>query len=230
MSENLLRLEEDYGDAEVIDEIFRAIHTIKGMSATMGYTQLSNLAHQAENLLDEVRHGRIAVSPAMINGFFKVIDEIEEQLSVLGQTGEPKALDNRRLEEIKAHFAEARRADAGAAGKYRVEIVFSKDCLLRPARALVVLNQLAGVGNILHSDPPQDKLPSLDNLDKLVSHSRCQPQQVHDVLAAVSKSTLHPRRTAGRSGTDKRRQTGWPQVSRIPPSGGYQRTTCLIWS
>ena len=83
MSENLLRLEEDYGDAEVIDEIFRAIHTIKGMSATMGYTQLSNLAHQAENLLDEVRHGRIAVSPAMINGFFKVIDEIEEQLSVL---------------------------------------------------------------------------------------------------------------------------------------------------
>lgn len=216
MSENLLRLEEDYGDAEVIDEIFRAIHTIKGMSATMGYTQLSNLAHQAENLLDEVRHGRIAVSPAMINGFFKVIDEIEEQLSVLGQTGEPKALDNRRLEEIKAHFAEARRADAGAAGKYRVEIVFSKDCLLRPARALVVLNQLAGVGNILHSDPPQDKLPSLDNLDKLVCHiAAASPQQVHDVLAGgveIDSYTLEElREEAGQTSAAKPAE---PQVNR----------------
>ncbi|MDD4769641.1 MAG: Hpt domain-containing protein, partial [Eubacteriales bacterium] len=56
ISDNLLRLEQDEKDIEAINEIFRAIHTLKGMSAAMGYSEISQLAHEAENLLDEVRH------------------------------------------------------------------------------------------------------------------------------------------------------------------------------
>lgn len=184
MSENLLRLEQNYGDTEAINEIFRAIHTIKGMSATMGYSEISALAHESENLLDDVRHDKAPLSPGIINGFFAVIDELEAQILALEGGGEPRPIPPQRLHEIKALFA----ADAGPqpqakSGDFRLEIVFSKDCLLRPARALVILNQLDQVCTVLHTDPPRDVLATLDNLDALVCHVSARDcQQVRAAL------------------------------------------------
>lgn len=54
----LLRVEINPGDFEAINEIFRCIHTLKGMSATMGYDKLTQLSHHAEDLLDELRGKR----------------------------------------------------------------------------------------------------------------------------------------------------------------------------
>ncbi len=62
----LLEWERDPAAAEPVAGLFRAIHTIKGMAATMGYDGVSGLAHGTENLLDAVRAGRVPVTPELI--------------------------------------------------------------------------------------------------------------------------------------------------------------------
>ena len=60
---SLLEWERDPVAVEPVDRLFRAIHTIKGMAATMGYAPVAQLAHAAENLLDALRHGRLSATP-----------------------------------------------------------------------------------------------------------------------------------------------------------------------
>lgn len=187
MSENLLRLEQNYGDSEAINEIFRAIHTIKGMSATMGFAEISSLAHETENLLDDIRHDKITASPGLINGFFAVIDEMESQVLALEQGGEPRPLSEQRIREIMALFCrdsdQTEQDSNGAEGYYSLEVVFSKDCMLRPARALVILNQLDQICNVLETTPSRDTLLTLDTLDSLVCQLRADnPQRIRGIL------------------------------------------------
>src|SRR5450756_1098599 len=66
----MLELEGDQGNLEVITEIFRSAHTLKGMSATMGYGQLTELAHEMENLLEQLRVGDTPVDSHMIDTLF----------------------------------------------------------------------------------------------------------------------------------------------------------------
>ncbi len=72
----LLEWERDPAAAEPVAGLFRAIHTIKGMAATMGYDGVSTLSHCTENLLDAVRAGRVAVTPGLIQLLFGAIDGI----------------------------------------------------------------------------------------------------------------------------------------------------------
>lgn len=58
ISQALVALEEDPGDGESINAVFRSVHTIKGMAAAMGYEAASKLAHSMESVLDELRAGR----------------------------------------------------------------------------------------------------------------------------------------------------------------------------
>jgi len=55
----LLSLENDPRNLSVLDEIFRSAHTIKGMSATMGFTAIAELTHEMENVLDLLRKGQL---------------------------------------------------------------------------------------------------------------------------------------------------------------------------
>ena len=63
----LLRVETSPGDFEAINEIFRCIHTLKGMSATMGYDKLALLSHQMEDLLDEIRSQKRKLNSEIID-------------------------------------------------------------------------------------------------------------------------------------------------------------------
>ena len=60
-SEQLLELEKNPEDLSIVNEIFRAAHTLKGMSATMGYEDLANLTHKMENVLDAIRNEKITL-------------------------------------------------------------------------------------------------------------------------------------------------------------------------
>ena len=51
LNENLLQLENEPENLSIVNEIFRSAHTLKGMSATMGYEDMANLTHQMENVL-----------------------------------------------------------------------------------------------------------------------------------------------------------------------------------
>ena len=59
----LLELNENPGDLELIGRIFRALHTIKGSGAMFGFEDLAAFTHNLETAFDEVRNGRLAITP-----------------------------------------------------------------------------------------------------------------------------------------------------------------------
>ena len=84
MESSLLRLEQDYEDKEVMDEIFRSIHTIKGAAQFVGIERVSELSHKMENLLDLIRRHEItlntAITDLLIAGKDRIallVDELE---------------------------------------------------------------------------------------------------------------------------------------------------------
>src|SRR4051812_49005560 len=72
----LLEWEGDPAAVEPVDRLFRAIHTLKGMAATMGYTAVAALAHAAENLLDALRHSRVRPSASVFQLLFRAVDSL----------------------------------------------------------------------------------------------------------------------------------------------------------
>ncbi len=74
---DLVRLESEADDPDLIQEIFRATHTMKGSSAMLGYPRMSELAHSMESLLDGVRGGRLSVSPEIIDSLLYGLDVLK---------------------------------------------------------------------------------------------------------------------------------------------------------
>ncbi len=72
--QNLVELEKAPGDAGLIQEVFRAMHTIKGGAATLGLQQAVDVTHRMESVLDEVRSGKSALSPGVMDGLLAAVD------------------------------------------------------------------------------------------------------------------------------------------------------------
>jgi len=79
IEQNFLTLEEAPGDLEILNAIFRSVHTIKGASGFLGLAKVQALAHIGENVLDDLRKGRMPVSPQVMELLF----ETEDVLKVL---------------------------------------------------------------------------------------------------------------------------------------------------
>lgn len=89
-SEQLLELEKNPEDLSVVNEIFRAAHTLKGMSATMGYEDLANLTHKMENVLDAIRNEKIVLTPETFDTLFLAVDHLEAIVFSIAEGGEGK--------------------------------------------------------------------------------------------------------------------------------------------
>jgi len=74
MDRMLLAMEQNPGNIEIIEEIFRAAHTLKGMSATMGFEKIAHLTHEMEGVLDKLRSRQISVTPQIIDIIFETFD------------------------------------------------------------------------------------------------------------------------------------------------------------
>jgi chemotaxis protein histidine kinase CheA len=81
VDEGLLRLEREPGNAELINEVFRAAHTIKGASGLFDFPELTRLTHAAEDLLDAVRTGRLPPNSAMADDLLAAFDLIRAWLA-----------------------------------------------------------------------------------------------------------------------------------------------------
>ena len=77
----LLALERD-ANSDAVDELFRAVHSIKGMSAAMGYQAVTELSHEMENLLDKLRTGKILVTTQVMDTLFTSSDALETAITL----------------------------------------------------------------------------------------------------------------------------------------------------
>ncbi|MDF1557151.1 MAG: chemotaxis protein CheA [ANME-2 cluster archaeon] len=85
MNRSLVELEQDTGNNDLINEIFRAAHTIKGNSATMEYNEVAHLAHEMENLLDKIRNKEIDIDQPIMDVIFESFDVIESMIEAIAE-------------------------------------------------------------------------------------------------------------------------------------------------
>ena len=85
----LLRLDVNSPDLEDLNAIFRAAHSIKGGAGTFGFTDMTEMTHMLESLLDKLRKGELEVRSEMVDAFLKAGDVIKAQLA--GHRGEGQA-------------------------------------------------------------------------------------------------------------------------------------------
>ncbi len=82
---NLIDLEQDSTDIDSINAIFRAFHTVKGVSGFLNLQRINTLAHHAENLLDKIRSGEIVLEGATVDIVFESVDALKKMIAGLQQ-------------------------------------------------------------------------------------------------------------------------------------------------
>lgn len=85
-----------------VDEIFRYMHTLKGMAGTMGFEKFTELSHQLEDLLDAIRSGSINISSEVVDVLLEGVDVLQEFVEEIAETGQEGNKDiSKILEKVK---------------------------------------------------------------------------------------------------------------------------------
>ncbi len=99
LNQRLLDLEKDSSNINALNEIFRAAHTLKGMSSTMGFDDLADLTHHMENVLSDLKEGILPVNSTVIDTIFQCFDRLQMIIDQIEANGSG-TMDNRDLIDI----------------------------------------------------------------------------------------------------------------------------------
>ncbi|QNO16438.1 chemotaxis protein CheA [Alkalicella caledoniensis] len=206
ISDSLLELEKNPTDVQAINEIFRAAHTLKGMSATMGFQSIADLTHGIENFLDELRNGTKTLSTNSLNTLFKAFDFLSEGLNNI-KTGKNDPIDLSILKEFDEKpgsvevslqvekttsdindYEQYVISNAFAQGfsVYHIAVELNEDCLLKSARAFMVYKELEAMGEIVKTMPTVQQLED-EKFDKtfeiwlITKESQAEVEKVSEV-------------------------------------------------
>ncbi|MBW5467524.1 chemotaxis protein CheA [Brevibacillus formosus] len=102
---NLLLLESDPGNIGHVKEIFRSAHTLKGMSATMGFEDMASLTHEAENVLDLIRNQKLTITSDIMDAIFQSVDLIEGMVIDITEGGDGSADVSAIVKKLRAIVA-----------------------------------------------------------------------------------------------------------------------------
>lgn len=122
----LLAIEQEAGDVETINAVFRAVHSIKGGAGAFGLDDLVRFAHTFETTLDFLRGGRIGTSPQLAALMLRSADVLADLVRVSRDGGE---IDETRVEQICEELGRAGGQDAAAAAPVPVELAPADDPL-----------------------------------------------------------------------------------------------------
>ena len=115
LSDNIMTLEKEPDNKDVINEIFRAAHSLKGMAGTMGFKRMQHLTHDMEDVFQEVRSDRVKVTSDMIDLLFRCLDAIEAYLDCIKESSDEGTEDNESLiQGLNTFLAKAEGKEAAA--------------------------------------------------------------------------------------------------------------------
>jgi len=173
----LLEWERNRASPEPVSGLFRAVHTIKGMAATMGYGRVADLAHRMENLLDHLRRSGRAPADEIIQLLFRATDALEKAvgLAVAGREREADLsvltdIDHAAIQTKPApqpsalarHFAPEPAEDqslpaasvaSGASAARIIDIVIRSEAPLKGGRAMLAVRKLQTLGKVERVQP-----------------------------------------------------------------------------
>ena len=242
----LLQWERAPGAAEPVTGLFRAVHTIKGMAATMGYSVVADLAHRMENLLDALRRGAIPPGDDVLQLLFRSTDALERAVA-LAVTGKDREADTRGLvAELDRAAAKAGAPAAGAAARPSgpddvaagrpslpalaipelaspaagrlVQVMLRPDAQLKAGRALLVLKRVEALGRVSAVTPPQAAFES-DDFDGRFAF-RLDGEAAPDVIERAARTAGDVERVVV---GEREAETPPPDAAAGPADGGRAR-------
>ena len=144
IEEQLLDLESDPGNADILDGIFRVIHTVKGSCGFIGLTRLEKVAHAGENLLGKIRSLKHQADGDIISLLLESTDAIKEILAGIEENGSEPDLDH---SSICTRLAAAERLIAGEDTAVEAEVV-AEEAEEVEEEAVVSLDWLADMDEV----------------------------------------------------------------------------------
>ncbi|HYL55191.1 MAG TPA: chemotaxis protein CheA [Gemmatimonadales bacterium] len=203
----LLEWERTPANPAPVGGLFRAVHTVKGMAATMGYARVTDVAHRTENLLDLLRRGSQPATDELLQLLFRARDSLEQavELSVVGREDE---ID---VTEILADLDGAAATLTGAGGRSApagggaeepqpapvveapavagrlVQVTLRSEAPLKGGRALLALKKAQALGSVRNVTPSETAFES-DDFDGRFSfriETTAQPEDVERTVRAA---------------------------------------------
>ncbi len=152
IEQNFLALEENPGDLNILNAIFRSVHTIKGASGFLGLSKVQGLAHIGENVLDDLRKGRMALEESVLELLFETVDVLKVLVNDVGLTlrkqGTPEDPDTSdliaRLEALRG--GEASPVASAPVAAPASDLVLPPDLALLDAEGRRVLQDVLAQG------------------------------------------------------------------------------------
>ncbi|NLC07988.1 MAG: chemotaxis protein CheA [Syntrophomonadaceae bacterium] len=188
LNQSLLELESNPHNKLILDEIFRAAHTLKGMASTMGFENVADLTHVMENVLTGLRNQEVTISNQLIDLLFQCLDSLQNMIESI-EAGKSDNLPINQLIQLlqdaanglnineqpeiesspiklAAHELELNDYDVNMIVKayqqgfkaYHIGIEVAPDSLMKSVRAFMVFKNLEEVGEIIKCNPPAQVL------------------------------------------------------------------------
>jgi len=184
INNSVLGLEKDPENFKILDEIFRSAHTLKGMSATMGFEALTRLTHKMEDVLDIFRSQKIPVTSEVVDSLFNCLDMLQMLLEeIKGRKNLHLDADATiiQLESVIPTISEIKKAQITETKReirlskleknnllniarntdikfFAITVTLADDCQLKSVRVFMVFSKLGEMGEVAKSEPKIEDL------------------------------------------------------------------------
>ena len=175
MNKGLLDLEQNPMDKSSLNELFRAAHTLKSMSATMEYKSIAIVSHKMEDVLDIIRSGKISISSGVVNVLFSSFDALEtmnnqvikdgeiefDAQKIIKKLSELSKIDSELKEEKVGEELLLNKFDKKTLARVKkdqyncfyIKIKLEKGSQLKSVRVFMVIRNLHKIGEVIKSYP-----------------------------------------------------------------------------
>lgn len=176
MDQLLLVLEQNGADRSAIDTLFREAHSIKGMSASMGYEELAKVAHRMEDYLDQFRGGKGGLERQGIDLLFEGVDLLRRSVEEVAQGRAPSLAADEYQSKMASLLVAAAppppsarpeaapplpppvTVETAGTTRYALEVTIAPDAPLPSARAYITLRRIRDLGELIRSAPSADEV------------------------------------------------------------------------
>ena len=170
VEQGLLDLIDKPGDRDLVDAVFRGLHTLKGSGAMFGFDALAAFTHHCETAFDRVRKGEVAATPALVSAVLAAKDHMR---ALAEQRHAPESVGEALLDALRRAVDAAAGGEAPAAAAprvaYRLRFSLPADALINGTRPLPLLDELRELGDCTVS-AVTDAVPPLEALNPRECH------------------------------------------------------------
>ncbi len=204
LEQDILKLEENKEDEELINGVFRNVHSIKGSAAFVGFDNISTFAHKMESILDLVRKGTLLIDSELVNVLLKGLDVIKK---MLGNPEEDTSEDVNVKEALKGFRNYLSDYEEGVQKEgitnviqkkekyYRIILNFNKDIFEIGIDPLILIDELISKGELIECNINTSEVPDIYKMDpyllymtaNMIIKSERPKKEIEDVFIFVIK-------------------------------------------